>query len=179
MVEMCGKNYLYADTDSIFFIHDDNIIDKIKKYNDDIISDCEARGLFVENKKGGKSYYGTFEDEHDNIICMRYLHAKCYAYVDDNEELHVTIAGVTKKGRNGNTIEKELGNIDNLNNGFTFHDCGGTTSEYIIESPKVEYINGHLTEHAGGCIIRNCDKHLSSIEYIEPFTMWEWQESEV
>lgn len=178
MVEMCGKKYLYADTDSIFFIHDDNIIDKIKKYNDDIISDCEARGLFVKNKKGGKSYYGTFEDEHDNIICMRYLHAKCYAYIDDKEDLHVTIAGVTKKGRNGNTIEKELGNIDNLNNAFTFQDCGGTTSEYIIESPKVEYINGHLTEHAGGCIIRNCDKHLSSIEYLEPFTRWEWQESD-
>lgn len=178
MVEMCGDRYLYADTDSIFFLHDDTIIDKINKYNNDIIAECEARGLYVTNKKGGRSYYGTFEDEKDNIKCMRYLHAKCYAFIDDKDELHVTIAGVTKKGRNGNTIEKELGSIDNLNNAFTFHDCGGTTSEYITEPPTVEYINGHRTEHAGGCIIRNCDKHLSSIEYLEPFTIWEWRESE-
>ena len=45
--------------------------------------------------------------------------------------MHVTIAGVQKKGRNGHTRIKELGSIDELKHGKVFRDCGGTRCVYI------------------------------------------------
>ena len=66
--------------------------------------------------------------------------------------MHVTIAGVQKKGRNGNTRIKELGNIDELKAGKVFRDCGGTRCVYIEKN--------NITNSCA--IILNTEKTLSS-----------------
>lgn len=167
MVEKVGyENFIYGDTDSLFFIGTKENLQAIAEYNRKAVDYCKSHELYTTNRKGGISYYGTFEDEKDNIKEFKFLHAKCYAFVDIEDKLHVTIAGISKKGRNGNTIENELGSLLALDDSMTFYDCGGTTSEYIYrDKPALEVIDGHLTEHASGCIIWNCEKHLSQLPY--------------
>ena len=98
------------------------------------------------------------------------LHSKCYAYVTDEKEnikkgkikkeecdkdgnkLNVTIAGVQKKGRKGNTRIKELGKIDELKAGKVFKDCGGTRCVYIEKN--------NITNSCA--IILNTEKTLST-----------------
>ena len=89
------------------------------------------------------------------------MHSKCYAFIDGNGKLNVTIAGVSKKGRNNKTISKELGKIDNLKDGFTFYNCGSTKSKYLVNDCTIEPINGHLTEYSDSCIITDNVKTLS------------------
>ena len=104
------------------------------------------------------------------------MHSKCYAFIDGNGKLNVTIAGVSKKGRNNKTIEKELGNIDNLKDGFTFYKCGSTKSKYLVSDCTIESINGHLTEYADSCIITENVKTLSydSIKEYEEIEVYEY-----
>lgn len=161
------ENYIYSDTDSIFFLYDDKIVQRIKKYNKAIIEKNKKLGLGVENKKGTISYYGTFEDESEDegiIKEFRFLHAKCYAFVTEDDKLHVTIAGVRKQGLNNVTSVKELGNIDNLQSGFVFDKCGGTRSIYTNNKITSVVIDNHVLEYASACIITNVTKTLNSLE---------------
>lgn len=165
MIEEIGyNNFLYADTDSIFFKSNfaiENRINCINQYN---YSDCLVRGAGIKDNKGRFIEYMTFEDEKDNITAFKFLHAKCYGIISDGE-LKITIAGVTSKWRDGSgrTREEELGSLDNLENGFTFHQCGGTSSHYTEELPSVEDIEGHPTELASACIIRDTDYTIKDI----------------
>lgn len=158
--------YIYSDTDSIFFIYDDAIIAKINTYNNNMIVLNKKHGYGVENKDGGMSYYGTFEDESDDegiITEFRFLHAKCYAFIANNK-LNVTIAGVAKKGRNGISSAQELKDINNLQSGFTFDSCGGTRAIYTNNKITTVAIGRHLLEYASACIITNVTKTLNSFE---------------
>lgn len=160
------ENFIYCDTDSIFFFGNDEIIDRINKYNEQIIIANKERGLGVINRKGTISYYGTFEDENDNINKFRFLHAKCYA-LENDKGLFTTIAGVRKKETIDNVVitnSSELGSIDNLEEGFTFVKCGGTRVEYVYMDFCERYINGHIQECGSGAIIRKVTKTLSQLE---------------
>ena len=131
MYYLVGKeNFLYADTDSIFYLTNNDIENRIKENNTKWRTEAEEKGYFV-SIGSNKYYYHSFEDEKETITKFRTLHSKCYAYVTDDKKMHVTIAGVQKKGRNGNTRIKELGNIDELKHGKVFRDCGGTRCVYI------------------------------------------------
>lgn len=161
------KNFIYCDTDSIFYIDVPGVLEKIERYNTKVIEQNKRLGLGVVNRKNTISYYGTFEPEHDNrAIIFRGLHAKCYAYIDEGN-LYVTIAGVSKKGKNG-TSAQELGSIDNLRDGFIFTDCGGTRADYTSDfSPREIVLNGHRIQTAGGCIIRDTTKEIgNTIVYV-------------
>ena len=57
--------------------------------------------------------------------------------------------------------ERELGNIDNLNDGFVFKHCGGSRAIYIEQSPTVKEINSHNIELASGVIIEDITKEIS------------------
>lgn len=177
MIKKIGyENFLYCDTDSIFFIYNDKAIKIINDYNKSVIAECKQRGYHVPNRKGGVSYFKTFEDEKEDIKEFRALHSKCYAFIDGKGKLNVTIAGVSKKGRNNKTIAKELGSIDNLKDGFTFYHCGSTKSKYLVSDCTIESIDGHLTEYADSCIITNNVKTLSydSIKEYEEIEVYEY-----
>lgn len=162
-VELIGyENFLYADTDSIFYISTPEIEKKIEDRNAYFRAECDRRGVYVD-VEGKRVYYNQFEDEEEDIVAFRFLHSKCYAYIvntEEGEELHTTIAGVAKHGRRGMTRVKELGSIDELKHGKQFVDCGGTQCKYIPHQAETVYIDGHLTEIACSAIICNTMKTL-------------------
>ena len=168
------NNYIYADTDSCFFIYSADIVKRINVYNEKIIELNKSLGKGIKKDDGTISYYGTFEDESKKegvITEFKFLHAKCYAFVSDKKGLQVTIAGVTKNSKdykNNITSAQELGCLDNLKKGFTFKRCGGTRSIYTHCEPHSEEINKHNLEISSACIIVKTEKKMSSnVEYFE------------
>ena len=165
-VERC----LYGDTDSIFYLSNDDVEKRIAEYNERLLVRSERIGAFIEYE-GEKVHYNQFCDEKENIIAFRFLHAKCYAYIDKDNGLHCTIAGVSarildhidKEGKpHYYTREEELGTIDNLKAGKVFNRCGGTSVTYTESQPFL-YDNGiEMTECASSAIITKTTKTLSN-----------------
>lgn len=145
-------NFLYADTDSIFFIANDKNLKEIEKMNEYFLQDSEERKKYIIYDEEKKKYYHKFDDEKEDITKFRFLHSKCYAYVTSDEKLHCTIAGVTRK-YGGVTREQELGTIDNLKSGKKFIKNGGTRCIYVEKN-----------EYTDSCaIILKTEKTLSSL----------------
>lgn len=168
MIETVGyENFLYCDTDSVFYIENDENKEKMKKYAEYCKNRAISAGAYVENK-----YLGEPTDEPP-IRAFRALHSKCYAMEELNEktgeyELQVVIAGIPKrsiKWVDGQPIEKtnaeELGSIDNLKDGFVFTHNGGTRCVYNERPPEVVDINGHKTQIASSAVIDSIDKEIS------------------
>lgn len=162
-VELIGyDNFLYADTDSIFYLSTPEIEKRIEDKNAEFRKINDEKGFFIETEKQ-KVYYNQFELEKETIVKFRFLHAKCYGYILDDGSLKVTIAGVSKYGRNGNTRVKELGSLDNLKSGYNFIDCGGTRTIYTHLKPSSVYVENHLLEVSSSAIICNTTKTLHGL----------------
>ena len=163
-VELVGYDrFIYADTDSIFYISDDIVESRLKAANDKMMQDNIDNHWYIEHE-GKRDYFNQFEDEGEDIRSFRFLHAKCYAYesMEDGElKLHTTIAGVKAKGLKSTRV-KELGSIDNLEGGKVFEDCGGTSCTYVAGKPDVINVNGHDTEVASAAIIKHVNKTLTA-----------------
>ena len=172
MIECCGyENFLYCDTDSVFYISTPENEMALAEMNAEIEGRAKLAGAYVGNKM-----LGVATDEPE-LRAFRGLHAKCYAVEEWSEKaqkytLKVTIAGIPKKvikWIDGKPVEKtnaqELGNIDNLRDGFVFRHCGGTRTVYLEADPHVENINGHETEVSSCAIIENIEKEIND-------TMW-------
>lgn len=177
-------HFLYADTDSIFYISTPEIEKKIEAYNKKFRQQADANEWYITLGSGKKVYFNQFDDEGEDIYEFRFLHSKCYAYryIPHNTKskliLKTTIAGVREFGRNDNNRVKELGSIDNLTAGTIFADCGGTIIRYnpkgVSTKPRVENINGHLTEVSQFAMIVSSEKELHAcIENREVTTFWE------
>lgn len=159
LIQIVGyENFLYCDTDSIFYISNEEIEKKIEDYNNSVIERAKEREAYVSNRNGGISYLGTFEDENDDIKEFRTLHSKCYVTVDGNNQMHCTIAGVNKK-----LCGEELKTIDNLRDGFVFVKAGGTRSVYTRDNIGIYEHNGHKIEYATACILFNTTKTMSGL----------------
>lgn len=170
------ENYLYCDTDSVFFKDKPEIRERISRFNDEIIAENIKRGLGVKNRSGDMSYYGTLEYEED-IKYFKALHAKTYGWVGYDGKLHLTIAGVTKDNRlpktdpHYMTREDELDSLDNLQDGFIFKECGGTRAIYTDAPASIYNFNGHIVEYGCSCIIQNTTKELSGT--VDGFDIYE------
>jgi len=162
-IELIGyDNFLYADTDSAFYISTPEIEERIEKRNKELYDQAIADGQYITTDDGKIITYNAFCDEDEDIIQFKFLHSKCYAYVTADGKLHSTIAGVQK--RNGKTYEEdELGCIDNLKEGFTFVKCGGTKAVYV--GHDIDMYDGNIT--CGGCIITRTTKTLNETDFIE------------
>lgn len=180
-VELIGyENFLYADTDSIFYISTPEIEEKIEARNAAAREKDDQNGWYTE-VDGKRIYFDQFEDEEENIVEFRFLHSKCYAYVTDDGELHTTIAGVSEYGRDEVSRVKELGNIENLTPGMKFYKCGGTMTKYPKKgsdiSPQIIDINGYWTEVGNFALICNSMKELHSAMRSRELThIWEVEE---
>lgn len=163
LVELCGyDNFLYCDTDSIFYLDPTGEVSaRIENWNKEKESEALARGWFIESH-GKRVIYHQFDQEPEDIVSFRFLHAKCYAYEmlveregKIEKELKCVIAGVRdRKGKD--TRERELGTIDNLTEGTIFTRMGGTRAVYVEGQP--ELWNGQ--EIASACIIIPTTKTL-------------------
>ena len=173
MIEAVGyDNFLYCDTDSVFYIETPENRERMAIYEKECINKAIKGGAFV-----GNNYLGAPTDEPE-LRAFRGLHSKCYAMEELNEksgkyELNVVIAGIPKravKWFDGKPVTKsnseELASIDNLKDGFKFVHCGGTRCIYNDErAPVIMDINGHETELATSAVIENISKVISD-------TMW-------
>lgn len=172
MIETVGyENFLYCDTDSVFYIETPENKIAMEEYAEHCRQRAIAAGAYVDNK-----FLGEPTDEPP-LRAFRALHAKCYAMEEYNKktgdyDLKVVIAGIPKKSVkwvDGEPIEKtnseELGNIDNLKDGFTFSHCGGTRCVYNEAPIRTEVINGHRISLASSAVIDNIEKEISD-------TMW-------
>lgn len=176
-VEIIGyDHFLYADTDSIFYISDEETERKIEEKNKEFRDIDDKNGMYIE-VNGKRVYYNQFELEKEEITAFKFLHAKCYGYELKDGDLKVTIAGVKKYGRNNNTRVKELGSLDNLESGKQFFDCGGTRTIYPNHTPDTVIIDGHLIEYSCSAIITNVDKTLKcGIELCDEDIIWKLAE---
>lgn len=170
MIEAIGyDNFLYCDTDSAFYLETEKNRQALEEMNAAVKARAEAAGAYIGNNILG------YAEQEAPLRAFRALHAKCYAAEEWNGsewELKVTIAGIPKKAthwREGRPVtmtnSQELGSIDNLTDGFTFRHCGGTRILYLEDPPRVEEINGHLTQLASSAIIAPIEKEVSE-------TMW-------
>jgi hypothetical protein len=168
LIEKIGyENFLYCDTDSVFYRDCPEARQAIEEYNAGIRKRSIAAGAYVDDD----NILGIATDE-GHIKRFKALHAKCYAYEDDQDRLHVTIAGVPKKSIkwiDGMPVEKtnaqELGSLENLEDGFTFKHNGGSRVIYLEDEPRIETINGHFTELASAAIIQDIEKTISDTMY--------------
>lgn len=161
--ELIGwENVLYCDTDSIFYISNDEIEEKIRLVNETMTEDSMNKKAYIKSE-GEIVTYNYFDDEDENITDFRFLHAKCYAYICENK-LKCVIAGVKQyeDATRKFSRENELGTIDNLKSGFKFIRCGGTRSKYVESGVETIFIDNHRIEYASSCLIIPVEKTLST-----------------
>lgn len=113
-----GDDYIYSDTDSIKFLNYDNHINFINEYNKQVKYKlklmCDFRKIDFnlckpKTKKGIEKLIGVwdFEGKYDYF---KTLGAKRYIYYQNNE-LHITIAGLPKQNGANYMLDKCNGNI--------------------------------------------------------------------
>lgn len=149
-IGLVGYNFVYCDTDSVKFI-DDGSID-FTKYNKARIRDSKQNGGMAKDRSGKEYYLGVYDYEGTAKQFVT-LGAKKYACVDQNDQLHITVAGCGKSAG-----AKELaarGGIDSFREGFTFYEAGGTESVYNdIREPYYIDIDSHQLEITSNVLIR-------------------------
>ena len=171
MIECVGyDNFLYCDTDSVFYIETPENAVRMEEYRQKCVDKAIRGGAFVDNK-----YLGEPTNEPP-LRAFRAIHSKCYAMEEMTKsgeyKLNVVIAGIPKgatKWIDGEPVFKtnaeELGDIDNLKDGFVFSHCGGTRCVYNERPIETLNINGHMTELASSAVIENIEKEISDTMY--------------
>ena len=164
VVELIGYDaFIYADTDSAFFESTPEILARIEELNNKKREAAMANGAYVTLDDGSIQIYDQFDIEETDIERFKFLHAKAYAF-EHKGELKCTIAGVTERGRKkGWDRVRELGTLDELREDKVFKHCGGTRCVYVEGEPRVEEINGHMTELAAAAIILPVEKTLHGL----------------
>lgn len=149
-INLVGNNFVYCDTDSVKFI-DDGSID-FSKYNNKRKRESITNGGTAAAPSGKIQYLGLYEYEgtYKQFVTMG---AKKYAYIDENDKLHITVAGAGKK--KGAAEMAARGGIKAFKEGFTFYDAGGTESVYN-DKPEITEIKreGHIQKITSNCLIK-------------------------
>ena len=135
-IDLLGIRFVYCDTDSCKYIGSDIDLDKLNKES---IKKSELNKTYADDPNGKRHYMGVFEVE-DHIKYFKTMGAKKYAYIDDNDNLHITIAGVNKKiGAIELTRAAKKENktpLEVMDEGFVFKYAGGLEARYS-DTPKV------------------------------------------
>ena len=131
-IKKAGNSFVYCDTDSVKLIDDGSV--SFDDYNEQRKKSSIKNGGVSVDLTGKKYYLGLYDYEGTYKLFSS-MGAKKYCYVDSNDELHITIAGVGKaKGA------KELAEHDGIysfKEGFTFYKAGGTESVYN-DDPEIK-----------------------------------------
>lgn len=115
MIDMCGNDFVYCDTDSCKMLNPEKYLKAFDEYNKKWIEYADKCGCdyFAFTKDGEKQILGVadYEGSYDKF---KTLGAKKYA-VEKNGELEITIAGVPKKAG-----AQLMGSLDNFRIGYRF-----------------------------------------------------------
>lgn len=145
MIDQADTNFIYADTDSVKFIGELDLT----AFNNDRIKESIANEAYAMDRKGIVHHIGIFEDD-GCYKQFKTLGAKKYVYVDMNDQLHITIAGVNKR-----LGPAELGSIENFKEGFIFNKAGGTESVFNDDMDDYIMVDGHKLHITDNILIRD------------------------
>ena len=127
-IDLCGEKLIYCDTDSVKTLGDV----PIQKLNGPLKARAERMGAYADDMNGRRHYIGVFEpDGHYKQFITQ--GAKRYAYMDFDDEIHVTVAGVStaineKTGKS--FAAEELETLDRFRPGMVWKAAGGTMAVY-------------------------------------------------
>lgn len=142
------SEFVYCDTDSVKYI---GYYD-IEKINAELRQIAIKNDAFADDTKGVRHYMGIYESE-GVYKQFETLGAKSYVYKDDNDKLHITIAGVPKV-KGALELEK-MGGFDAYKIGTIFHD-GITETVYHDNREYIETVyDGHKIELTSDIVIKD------------------------
>ncbi len=144
------ERFVYCDTDSVKFIDDGKV--SFNAYNESRKRTSKENGGVAEDPAGNKHYLGVYENEGTyKRFCT--MGAKKYAYEDTAGELHITVAGVSK--RKGAAELARRGGLDAFKEGFIWYDAGGLESIYN-DDPEIKEVNidGHKLQISSNVFLR-------------------------
>ena len=153
MIDICGRNFLYTDTDSVYFVQDGTV--SFDAYNEEKIRLSTISRAYADDSNGKRHYMGVAECERDDIVQFKTLGAKKYAYLTKSGELKVTTSGVNKKKAPKELLKNKSPDesvLDVYTPGFVFEDAGGNEIEYVDYSTGNIEIDGHEV-YAGTCAV--------------------------
>lgn len=151
----CDK-WIYSDTDSVYGIGWDD--DKVNEYNKLCLNKLRANG-YDSITVNGKEYTLGVAELDKECIEYRVLGAKRYCYRDkEDKELHITVAGVPKKG-----VNSLKDDINNFAKGAIFSgEISGKLQHTYIMSGKI-YIDEQGNETGDSIDLSPCDYLLDDI----------------
>ena len=152
---MCDQ-WIYSDTDSVFGINFDE--DKLNAYNECCLEKLEANGYGSIEVNGKTFTLGVAELDK---VCTEFitLGAKRYCYRSaDDQELHITVAGVPKKGA---CCLKD--DINNFHKGLIFNGEATGKKQHTYFFNDI-YIDKEGNETGDSIDLSKCDYLLDDIE---------------
>lgn len=151
----CDK-WIYSDTDSVYGIGWDD--DKVNEYNKMCLTKLRDNG-YDSITVNGKEYTLGVAELDKECIEYRVLGAKRYCYRDkEDKELHITVAGVPKKG-----VNSLKDDINNFAKGAIFSgEISGKLQHTYIMSGKI-YIDEQGNETGDSIDLSPCDYLLDDI----------------
>lgn len=169
-VRLLDEYTIYCDTDSIKLTegYDINVIYNYNKQVDDKIKqvanfyNIDIKRFEPVDCKGIHHKIGLFDKDGDYLY-FKTLGAKKYCYIDKaTEKLHITVAGVPKKG-----VSALKNNINNFNDNLFFKACdtGKKQIFYNDEQPVIKVIdylgNEDVISEKKGICLMPCSYTLS------------------
>lgn len=153
----CCKNWVYSDTDSCFGFGWD--IAKVEEYNNHCKELIRANGYNGVIVRGREYWLGIAELDKE-MKGFRTQGAKRYAYVDLEDNLKITVAGVPKETGKGC-----LSSLDEFTKGLIFDGVttGKKTHTYIY---KEKYKDDNGIWYADSIDLTPCDYLLDDIEHL-------------
>ena len=141
-MQICGKDLIYIDTDSCFYIGDHQA--EFDKLNAEIEADARRHGAIAANSKGVEFPIGVWTTE-DDCKYFRTLGAKKYILSTDGKTIQATISGVSKKV--GAEYFTKHG-FDSFTDQTIIEDSGKLTAHYNNDKPHIIEVNGVRIETA-------------------------------
>ena len=162
---MCDK-WIYSDTDSVFGSGFDD--QKISEYNDNCRKKLTANG-YGSVMVGDKEFTLGVAELDKQCEEFKTLGAKRYAYRSAKDhELHITVAGVPKKGVN--CLKND---INNFQKGFLFDGITTGKKQHTYIYADEPYIDDQGNETADSIDLSPCDYLLDDIEREDWLTLFE------
>lgn len=131
-------DFVYCDTDSIYFVNVEENKKNFDKLNEKLKQIAIDNNAYFIDENGEGHYLGIFEFEKE---CSQFisLGAKKYCYrLKDDHKLHLTLAGVSKSG-----VKELSNNIRNFKEGFIFKKSAGLKAKYNDHVDFKTKIDGH------------------------------------
>lgn len=173
-----GKDYIYSDTDSLKVFNKDKHQSYIDNYNKEITNkinrclkeyDIPLETACPKTIKGELKPLGVWDYE-GTYDMFKTLGAKRYMYVEDNQ-LHITIAGVGKKAGaeylmwKYKTIDKVF---KNFNEGLIFPSSYGEEGKNASGKLCHTYIDGYVSGEVEDYLGHKARFEEFSLVYLEP-----------